>query len=77
MSLLSNSSLIKPSVSPYTLESLINGLDQRGMLVLMVLLGEHAMQLLQKDKIKEVTKNLVLPNAEDIGKTSLPATSEG
>lgn len=57
----------KKSLDPYTLESLIEGLDERGMLVLQVLLGQQAMSLLSKDKIKEVTKasvdsNLILPS---------------
>lgn len=42
-------------MNPYTLEKLIEGLDSRGMLVLQVLLGQHAMNLLAKDKVKEVT----------------------
>lgn len=58
----------KKSLDPYTLESLIEGLDERGMLVLQVLLGQQAMSLLSKDKIKEVTKasvdsNLILPDS--------------
>lgn len=58
---------IKPVNNPYTLESLIEGLDERGILVLQVLLGQQAMSLLSKDKIKEVTKvstdsSLILPD---------------
>lgn len=59
--LLDSTNLIKPSTNAYTLESLIQGLDNRGMLVLLVLLGQHAMELLTKEKTKEVTKGLTLP----------------
>lgn len=76
LNLLSPTTFVKPQ-SPYTLESLIQGLDNRGMLVLLVLLGQHAMELLTKDKEKEVTKGLVLPNAEDSRKISLAVTGEG
>lgn len=71
------SKIFNPSANPYTLESLISNLDQRGILVLLVLLGQQAMAELSKDKIKEVTKadKLVIPNAEDIGTISLPTQS--
>jgi hypothetical protein len=38
---------------PYTLEKLIEGLDERGMLVLQVLLGQQAMQLLSDEHVKK------------------------
>lgn len=43
-----------------TLEGLIEGLDQRGLLVLQVLLGQQAMKLLSDKHVKEVTKPSVL-----------------
>lgn len=62
--------------NPYTLESLIDNLDERGMLVINVLIGQQAMKLLAKDKVKDIpTSNILLPNASDFGKISLPATS--
>jgi hypothetical protein len=53
------------------------------MLVLLVLLGQHAMELLSKDKIKEVTKSEgtvllpsgSIPDAKDFRTLSLPAQS--
>lgn len=38
-----------------TLESLIEGLDQRGLLVLQVLIGQQAMKLLSETHIPKVT----------------------
>lgn len=54
--------------NPYTLETLIEGLDERGILVLTVLLGQQAMALLSKTKIKEVLKTdkLIIPGAESL-----------
>lgn len=43
-----------------TLEGLIDNLDQRGLLVLLVLLGQRAMSLLSEKHIKEVTKPSVI-----------------
>lgn len=43
-----------------TLEGLIEGLDQRGLLVLQVLLGQQAMKLLSEQHTKEVTKPSIL-----------------
>lgn len=51
---------IKTPNNPYTLESLIEGLDQRGVLVLQVLLGQQSMKLLSEKHVKEVTKPSVL-----------------
>lgn len=44
-----SSKSIKP-INPITLESLIEDLDQRGLLVLQILLGQQAMKLLTEDK---------------------------
>ena len=47
-----------------TLEGLIEDLDQRGLLVLQILLGQQAMKILTEEKTKEVlsTKsNILLP----------------
>lgn len=58
--------LIKPNPSipksqdPYTLEKLIEGLDERGCLVLQVLMGQQAMALLSKKHVTDVTKPSVL-----------------
>jgi len=43
-----------------TLENLIENLDQRGLLVLQVLVGQQAMKLLSEKHIKEVTKPSIL-----------------
>lgn len=53
--------------SPYTLESLIEGLDLRGLVVLQVLLGQQAMKVLSEEHEKKVTgttssSKLTLPN---------------
>ena len=42
-------SSVRTSVS--TLEQLIEGLDQRGLLVVSILLGQHAMKLLTEEKL--------------------------
>lgn len=57
--------IVKPN-NPYTLESLIEGLDQRGILVLQVLLGQRAMKLLSDKHIKEVTKPSVLKPEDNV-----------
>ena len=44
-----------------TLESLIEGLDERGLLVLQVLLGQQAMSLLAKEPINKVIPKVILP----------------
>lgn len=70
--------IIKPntSVNPYTLESLIQGLDDRGLLVLQVLIGQQAMSILSQKHIEDVTKPSVLkPDAQDSGTTSFPTAS--
>jgi len=43
-----------------TLEQLVDNLDQRGILVLQVLLGQQAMKLLSEKHIETVTKPSVL-----------------
>jgi hypothetical protein len=40
-------------VNPITLESLIEDLDSRGLLVLQILLGQQAMKILTEDKVKD------------------------
>lgn len=59
MTILTPESIKSPN-NPYTLESLIEGLDQRGCLVLQVLLGQQAMKLLSEKHVKEITKPSVL-----------------
>ena len=49
-----------------TLESLIEDLDDRGLLVLQVLLGQQAMKILTEAKIKEKTSSLVDRNNNSI-----------
>lgn len=59
-----------------TLEKLIEDLDQRGLLVFQVLLGQQAMKLLATDIPKDKIKSKILiPNASNPGKTSIPVTS--
>jgi hypothetical protein len=57
---------IKKPINPITLESLIEDLDQRGLLVLQVLLGQQAMKLLTEDKIKEKTSTILDPSSNKI-----------
>ena len=50
-----------------TLECLLAGIDQRGLLVLQVLLGQQAMKILSEEHIETVTKakvksKLLLPS---------------
>lgn len=50
-----------------TLEDLISNLDQRGILVLQVLLGQRAMTLLSEKHVKEVTKpSIIKPQGSDV-----------
>lgn len=57
---------IDPKNNPQTLEALIGNLDQRGILVLLVLLGQQAMQELSKKHVAEVTKPTILkPTGSD------------
>lgn len=51
------SNKIHKPINPVTLEGLIEDLDQRGLLVLQVLLGQQAMKLLSETKTK--SSNLV------------------
>lgn len=53
--------------SETSLEQLIDNLDQRGILVLQVLVGQRAMALLSEKHIKEVTKPSILkPQGSDV-----------
>jgi len=63
-------SIVKKPINPITLESLIEDLDQRGLLVLQVLLGQQAMKILTEDKIKEKTSTILSPNASNLRKIS-------
>lgn len=47
-----------------TLENLIENLDQRGLLVLQVMLGQQAMKLLSQKYVEQVTKPKVLKPTE-------------
>ena len=52
-------------MSMSTLEQLIDNLDDRGLLVVQVLLGQQSMKLLSKKHVDQVTKPKVLkPSAE-------------
>ena len=54
-------SILKPSkVTETTVERLIEDLDQRGLLVFLVLLGQQAMKLLSEEHISKVTKPTIL-----------------
>lgn len=44
-----------------TVESLIEGLDQRGLLVFLILLGQQAMKILSEDHVKKVTSGGITP----------------
>lgn len=54
-----------------TLERLIEDLDQRGILVLQVLLGQQAMKLLTVDTIKDKTSSILVPSTNDITKNMI------
>lgn len=57
------------STQESTIESLIEGLDQRGILVFQVLLGQQAMKLLATDIPKDKIKHKILiPNKHIPGK---------
>jgi len=64
---MSISKLIKPRLPvENTLEGLIDGLDNRGLLVFQILLGQQAMKLLTAEKIKDLKpKGVVVPNPPD------------
>lgn len=48
-----------------TVEGLIEGLDQRGLLVFLVLLGQQSMKILSEEHVNEVTKpGLLLPRED-------------
>lgn len=60
---MSISKLIKPSLPvENTLEGLIDGLDNRGLLVFQILLGQQAMKILTAEKIKEVKPKNIITN---------------
>lgn len=63
--------LSKKPINPVTLESLIEDLDQRGILVLQVLLGQQAMKLLTVDTIKDKTSSILVPSTNDITKNMI------
>ena len=66
--------VIKPSFPrENTLEGLIEGLDNRGLLVFQILLGQQAMKVLTAEKIKEIKPKVL--SASDTGKISLPTES--
>ena len=56
---------IKKPINPITLESLIEDLDDRGLLVLQVLLGQQAMKILTEAKIKEKTSSILDPSTKN------------
>ena len=59
--------LNKDSTRNQTLEGLIESLDQRGILVLLVLLGQQAMTILSQKHVAEVTKtNVLKPKGYDL-----------
>lgn len=43
-----------------TVEGLIEGLDQRGLLVFLVLLGQQSMKILSEEHVNEVTKPSII-----------------
>ena len=63
------------SIKDTTLEDLIENLDQRGLLVLQVLLGQQAMKILTLETIKDKTSTILDSNASNIRKISKSTTS--
>ncbi len=54
-------SILKPSkLTETTVEKLIEDLDQRGLLVFLVLLGQQSMKLLSEEHISKITKPSIL-----------------
>lgn len=51
-----------------TLEKIVEGLDNRGLMVLQVLLGQQAMKLLTEAKTKELStkSNILVPGMSNI-----------
>jgi len=62
------------SIKDTTLEDLIENLDQRGLLVLQVLLGQQAMKILTLETIKDKTSTILDSNASNIRKISKSTT---
>lgn len=57
---------MKDQLKTQTLEGLIGSLDQRGILVLLVLLGQQAMTILSEKHTAEVTKpSIIKPMGSD------------
>jgi len=55
------------SPNPYTLEKLINSLDQRGLLILNVLIGQRAIEILAEDtKVKPTKQSMIAPKAKGV-----------
>lgn len=58
------------SIKDNTVEGLIESLDQRGLLVFLVLLGQQAMKLLTEEKVREFQtprfNKLITTDAKDI-----------
>lgn len=63
----------QPPVNPITLESLIEDLDQRGLLVFLVLLGQQAMKILSEEHSSKVTSSKIL--VPSTSSTSVSSTS--
>lgn len=53
-----NKEALASAKNAQTLESLIENLDHRGVLVLQVLLGQQCIKLLSEDKVKKVLKDV-------------------
>ena len=61
-----NLSILKPNIpKETTLERLIEDLDQRGLLVFLVLLGQQAMNILSEEHSKTLNKTKILLPIKD------------
>ncbi len=61
---MSNKVLNRHKPNPIALESLIEDLDSRGILVLLVLLGQQAMKVLSEDITNSKTSTIIDPGTK-------------
>lgn len=58
--------IIEPKQGVLDLQELVNNLDNRGLLVLQVMLGQRAIQLLETKEKPKVKSSLLLPNQPSV-----------
>lgn len=58
--------IIEPKQGVLDLQELVNNLDNRGILVLQVMLGQRAIQLLETKEKPKVKSSLLLPNQPSV-----------